>query len=135
MTVAAAAARKCAECGKDLPPRAGTGRPRLYCDDPCRWRARDRKRAGWQALGDLAVMPVDPHTTRVRAAEAIVAVLEDVRPGPPEDRLAAWLIEAAQLSFAGRRIAEDLPPDLRARAQACALAIRAAIEREFPGVL
>ena len=36
---------QCAECGRDLPPRAGRGRRRRFCDATCRSAAR-RRRAG-----------------------------------------------------------------------------------------
>lgn len=32
--------KACANCGEQVPPRDGSGRPRRYCSDDCRWMSR-----------------------------------------------------------------------------------------------
>ncbi len=47
----------CAECGRDLDPPAGTGRPRRYCSRSCQSRAYRRRRDDGRLVGTAPAAP------------------------------------------------------------------------------
>lgn len=129
---------RCMECRGPLPAAARTGRPRRYCSDDCRDKAKVHRRTSgsWQALGDtLAEVPADPLSRQQATLEAVAALLDGRPAGPPEDRLAQGLLEVRQIVFTLRRLAGDLPPPLRFRALGLADAMSAGQARYFGEVL
>lgn len=126
---------KCAcGCGRDLPPRKATGRPRRYATEACKSRAaRERSSApSWTAGQVLAEPPADPLTHRRRTLEATDEYLAGAAPGAPEDQLARCITEITQITFTLRRLAPELHAGLGPRAAQAAIEIDAVIRRTFP---
>jgi hypothetical protein len=49
--------RTCAACGRSLPAQYGSGRRRLYCDAPCRSRARRQRAASSRPVNEILTAP------------------------------------------------------------------------------
>lgn len=122
----------CAECPNPLPKPKGTGRPRRYCSDRCRQKARRRRTALPWPPAPPPNYPSDPRVVRRRTAEALVATLEGDRPAPPEDQLVQGLLEIDWIVYRIASLERDLPRRLAGRAGQLALRIREARVQLFP---
>lgn len=125
----AAEQRFCLSCGAPL-QQARIGRPRSYCAERCRSRARRARRAQASLEPFLSgELPCVPHPS----AEELDSSLDELAglpPGTPEERAAFCLREAtvvaADFALVGRRA----PPSLALRCEAIAEQIACAV-REF----
>lgn len=110
----------CGSCGAALPPPAPTGRPRRYCSDACRDRAKYERRLAdaprsWSAAGNAgfgASTGPDPLTRRAENLDAVARLLEGAAPAAPEDRIAEGLQALRSLSWQFRRLGSDVAPQL-----------------------
>ena len=125
----AAAQRFCLSCGAPL-QQARIGRPRSYCAERCRSRARRRRKA--QAAlepflsGELLAAPQP-------SAEELETSFDDLAglpPGTPEERVAYCLREATVVAADFARVGHRAPPSLALRCEAIAEQIACAV-REF----
>ncbi|QXC61976.1 hypothetical protein KSP35_03915 [Aquihabitans sp. G128] len=98
-------AERCRWCGRALPERRPTGRPRRYCRPGCRQQAHlARKLAGVHGLGDGDVIVDRLKLEELQGAlYCLQAAIEDVdrdltgRPSAAEVREAmAWLLDNAR---------------------------------------
>ena len=96
---------RCRWCGRRLPERAGTGRPRRYCRAGCRQQAHlARKFAAAHGLGDDDVIVDRRQIEELQdALYCLQAAIEDVdgdlsgRPSAAEVRTAlTWLLDNAR---------------------------------------
>lgn len=94
------------------------------------------RQGGWSSIaGELAEIPDDPLTHQRRTLEALADILSGAPAAPAEDRLAAALIDARQLAYMLRRLADDVAPPLRARALGLATAMREGLTRYWSEIL
>jgi hypothetical protein len=127
----------CAWCGRPLPLPKGSGRPRKYCNDSCRYAAKnDRVRLveGWTAGGvDLHPAAGMSSAELEATVTGLTAGLRDRPEGDAVDRLAAAVIEARVLAAAFGRLAAE-PSLAKQLAYRCAIvcaAIAGAIDDAF----
>ncbi len=125
----------CGECGKALSAPTGTrGRPRKWCSDRCRARARRRRVAlPWPPVAP-AGYPRDPIVVRRRTIEALVAVMEGEPAAPPIDQLAQGLLELDWLAYRLEALERELPRRLAGRASELGSRVRSARRRLFPEI-
>lgn len=128
----------CPTCREPLPPRARTGRRRKYCSAKCRDDAYRERIA--QALVDQEVFepiedrpPVSEAHLHRLTVEAIANALEDKPPAPPEERLAAAVIETRVLAWQYRRLSREVRPDLSWRAELMSDHMTESLGRLFEG--
>lgn len=122
----------CAECSRQLPAAQATGRPRRYCSDACRQKARRRRTALPWPPAPPPGYPGDPRVTRRRTAEALVASLEGAPAAPPEDQLVQGLLEVDWIVFRFATLERELPRRLAGRTGELARRIRDARAQLFP---
>lgn len=122
----------CSECGKPLPISAGAGRPRRYCSDVCRYRARHaraREHAG------EPVIPAEPAPDRSELVASLTFLVDPAAaPAAPEDQLARALLEVRTVAGSLRRLRTELAPRLAGPAGKLANALERELRRSFPEV-
>jgi hypothetical protein len=82
--------KTCPECGTPIPRRDGPGRPRIYCEDRCRWRAEQRswRRShplGWRLMAEIGIGPesaLDLLAEGNTATRPVTAQPQKARPAP-----------------------------------------------------
>lgn len=123
----------CGYCGAGLPP-TGRGRPRVYCSDSCKSKAKRRRAKATLNYPALAPegYPTDPAIVRRRTAEALVAALAGEPAAPPVDQLTQGILEVEWLAFRLAKLEPDLPRHLGGRAGELSKRIRAAKADCFP---
>jgi hypothetical protein len=85
------------------------------------------------AYGDtLAEVPADPYSHRLETLRAVADLMDGEPPAPAADRLGKAIQEERVLAFGYRRLADELPPALAARALRHAEHLYAALRRDFP---
>lgn len=120
-------------CGKPLPISRGSGRPRRYCDDRCRYAARHaRDRHRGRELERAPIVPeAEPDRDELAASLALL-VAPRSRPAAPEDQLGRALVELRAVTSRLRVIEPDLPDRLSAPAGKLARGIEREVRRAFP---
>ena len=123
----------CAQCGRALPPRARTGRPRRYCSGACRTEASRDRQALEVYVEDVEQPPAKLVAAQVREEllEVAEAVLVSELSAPPEDRLARAIVETRVLSTEYGRLAPELPPGLAWRAEDMSTSLDRSVDRLF----
>jgi len=111
----------CAACSRPLTP-APTGRPRLYCSPRCRKAASRARARSWWPADPLAGPPLD--------APALVAP-----DAPPDEQVAAAVLETLALAGALHRLGREARPRLAWRCETLAAALDAALADTFAGVV
>ena len=66
--------RTCPRCGREVESRPGRGRPRIWCSDECRRRARDERAAAEHVSVPVRVVQVE--SARLPRLQAQVAELK-----------------------------------------------------------
>lgn len=123
----------CPTCREPLPPRASTGRRRIYCSDRCRddaYRERLAQATVWESI-DEQQAPVDEETLKKITAEAISEALANKPEATPEERLAMAILESRNLAWHYNRLGRELRPDLSWRADRMSDSILTALRRLF----
>lgn len=123
----------CAQCGRDLPPRARTGRPRRYCSGACRMEAsRDRQALAVYAE-DVPQPPVElvQAQTREVLLEVADAIIEGTVSAEPTEQLARAIVETRVLSTQYGRLVPELPPGLAWRAEDMSGVLDRTVDRLF----
>lgn len=110
------------------------GRPRRWCSDRCKARAR-RARSGlaapWPPLAPPGY-PTNPGVVRRRTAEALVALMEGDSGAPPDAQLAQALLEVSWLSFRLAALERQLAAPVAGSVSLLARLLRDAVRRSFP---
>jgi hypothetical protein len=125
----AAAQRFCLSCGAPL-QQAPLGRPRSYCTERCRSRARRARKSPATLRPFLSgELPGAPQPS-AEELEASLDELAGLPPGGPEERVAYCIREATVVAADFARVGRRAPPSLALRCEAIAEQIACAV-REF----
>ena len=121
------AINKCAFCSAQL-QRSRRGRPRLFCSDACRDRARRAREERECAEQPLPYGEIDP-AGRVCEAEELAGLLE--LPGDPDEAVVEAILRARQAAASFGVAARRARPQLAFRCSRAADEIAALLRRQF----
>lgn len=110
----------CCVCGRQLTV-AATGRPRRYCSERCRERARRAREA--EACREAAAATeaqLEAPTPGAAVLETALSQLVGLPPGRPERVVESLIMEARSLSAAFGVAGRRMPPQLAWRCEALA---------------
>lgn len=123
----------CPICREALPPRAKTGRTRLYCSARCRdeaYRNRIAQSEVWESL-DQEPAPIDEEVLKRLTVEAVAEALANKPEATPEEQLAMAILESRNLAWHYKKIGQEIRPDLAWRAERMSDSILTALRRLF----
>ena len=121
------AINQCAFCSAQL-QRSARGRPRLYCSDACRDRARRAREERESAEQPLPYDEIDP-AGGACDVEELAGLLE--LPGDPDEAVVEAILRARQAAASFGMAARRARPQLAFRCSRAAGEIAAVLRRQF----